>query len=90
MSGKKVYVRVNVCFSPEGDMIPQSIIWTDGREYKIDELLGVWSRQTIKNPTDGDRYTVLVYGQRCYLYFKRSSELTGNNIGRWYTERKAA
>ena len=90
MNENKVYVRVNVSFTPEGEMIPQSITWTDGRVYKIDGLLGVRLKQTMKNPTDGDRYTVQVHDQRCYLFFERSSELMGTNVGRWYTERKTA
>ena len=36
----------------------------------------------------GDRYTILVNGQLTYLYFERSTNLTGNVIGRWFVERK--
>ena len=38
----------------------------------------------------GDRYTVVVRGQRSYLFFERSTNQTGNNIGRWFVERKTA
>ena len=90
MSEDKVYVCVNVSFTPEGDMIPRSLTWTDGRVYRIDSLLGVKLARSMKNPIGGDRYTVVVHGQTCYLYYERSSNLTGNNVGRWYTRRKEA
>jgi len=37
----------------------------------------------------GDRYTVWINGKQSYLFFERSTELTGNIIGRWFVERKA-
>ena len=90
MNNRKVYVRVSVSFTPEGDMIPQSITWTDGRVYRIDSLLDVKVACSMKNPAFGDRYTVAVHGKISYLYFERSAELTGNNVGRWYTQRQTA
>lgn len=36
----------------------------------------------------GDRYTVRIRGKQSYLFFERSTNLTGNNIGRWFVERK--
>lgn len=36
----------------------------------------------------GDRYTVRISGQQSYLFFERSASLTGDNIGRWFVERR--
>jgi hypothetical protein len=36
----------------------------------------------------GDRYTVQVNGKQSYLFFERSTNITGNVIGRWFVERK--
>ena len=36
----------------------------------------------------GDRYTVRIRGKQSYLFFERSTNLTGNNIGRWFVERR--
>ena len=33
-------------------------------------------------------YTIMVRGCQSYLFFERSANLTGNNIGRWFVERK--
>lgn len=38
----------------------------------------------------GDRYTVTIKGQQSHLFFERSPNLTGNNLGRWFVERKTA
>ena len=38
----------------------------------------------------GDRYTIYIAGKQSYLYFERSYTLTGNYLGRWFVERKAA
>ena len=34
----------------------------------------------------GDRYTIAVCGQERYLFFERSSNISGNTIGKWYVE----
>ncbi len=36
----------------------------------------------------GDRYTIRINGKESYLYFERSPDLTGRNLGRWFVERK--
>ena len=36
----------------------------------------------------GDRYTVRIGGQQSYLFFERSTNLAGANIGRWFVERR--
>ena len=38
----------------------------------------------------GDRYTIVVNGQETYLYFERNASLTGDNIGKWFVERRIA
>lgn len=38
----------------------------------------------------GDRYTIIVQRKERQLYFERSASLTGDNIGRWFIERKQA
>ena len=42
----------------------------------------------MKSGGQGDRYTVRIRGKQSYLYFERSTNQTGNNIGRWFVERK--
>ena len=36
---KRVYVQVDVEFSPEGRMLPRALVWQDGKRYEIDRVL---------------------------------------------------
>lgn len=41
MKQSKVYVDVYAVFSKEGVLMPQSIVWEDGRKYEIDRVIDV-------------------------------------------------
>jgi len=85
----KVYVQVNADFNPDGLMLPRELIWEDGEKYTIDRVVDICQAAAMKAGGQGDRYTIEVRGHKCYLFFERSSNLTGNNIGRWFVERKS-
>lgn len=36
----------------------------------------------------GDRYTVRIKGKQSYLFFECSTNQIGNQLGRWFVERK--
>ena len=84
----KTYVTVDVRFTAEGAMLPRSVEWEDGKRYGIDRVKDIRPGYAAKAGGQGDRYTILVNGQITYLYFERSTNLTGNVIGRWFVERK--
>jgi len=86
----KVYVAVEARFDNEGNLIPTSITWEDGREFEIDRVTDVRQAASMKAGGQGDRYTVWINGQQSYLFFERNASLTGSNIGRWFVERRAA
>ena len=86
----KVYVEVNADFAADGTMLPRVIIWEDGVKYTIDRITDIRQAAAMKAGGQGDRYTVMINGRQSYLFFERSAALTGNNIGRWFVERKAA
>lgn len=69
-------------------MLPRSVEWEDGKHYDIDRVKDIRPSYAAKAVGQGDRYTILVNGQITYLYFERSTNLTGNVIGRWFVERK--
>ena len=85
----KVYVEVTSVTSVEGIMLPRSLLWEDGRTYKIDRVSEIKQSAAMKCGGQGDRYTIWIGGKMSYLYFERSAALTGNNIGRWFVEKKA-
>lgn len=86
----KVYVDVRVDHTKDGVMLPRVITWEDGTKYEIDKVLDIRQAAAMKAGGQGDRYTIIVRGQTSYLFFERSANLTGNNIGRWFVERRTA
>jgi hypothetical protein len=86
-----IYVKVNAEFMEDGSIYPRIIFW-EGNEtckaYEIDLVLDYQPGTERKEPGQDDRYTVLVNGRRKHLFFERNLSLQGNNIGRWYVERK--
>ncbi len=87
-SEAKVYVDVRVDFRADGVMLPRKITWEDGREYEIDRVTDIRQAAAMRAGGQGDRYTIMVGGKQSYLFFERSASVTGNNIGRWFVERK--
>ena len=84
----KVYVAVKADFSEEGIMLPREITWEDGKKFEIDRIIDIRQAPALKAGGQGDRYTIMVKGNQSYLFFERSTNLTGNVIGRWFVERK--
>ena len=84
----KVYVSVTVDFSSEGVMLPRTIVWEDGKKYDIDRVIFIRQAYAAKAGVQVDRYTIQVNGERTYLYFERSTNLSGNGIGGWFVEGK--
>lgn len=90
MDNIKVYVDVVVCFRSDGVMLPKQITWEDGHKYEIDRITDIRQAAAMKAGGQGDRYTVWINNQQSYLFFERSCSLTGNNLGRWFVERRTA
>ena len=84
----KVYVPVEVQFRSDGVMLPRRITWEDGTNYEIDRVTDIRQAAAMRAGGQGDRYTVLINGKQSFLFFERSPNQTGNNIGRWFVERK--
>ena len=86
----KVYVAVKTDFSEDGTMLPREITWEDGEKFIIERILDIRQAPAMKAGGQGDRYTILIKGKQSYLFFERSTNLTGNYIGRWFVERRCA
>lgn len=85
----KVYVKVTVSFTEEGQMLPRAFEWED-EKVRIDRVVAIKQAAAMRCGGQGDRYTVIVHGQQTYLYFESNASLTGDNIGRWFVERPCA
>lgn len=85
----KVCVAVNADFRDDGIMLPREITWEDGRKYGIDRVTDIRQAAAMKAGGQGDRYTVMIGRHQSYLFFERSTAIAGNNIGRWFVERRS-
>ena len=86
----KVYVPVDVEFREDGTMLPRIIVWEDGTKYEIDRVTDIRQAAAMKAGGQGDRYTISVQGKQSYLFFERSTNLSGRVLGRWFVERRNA
>jgi len=84
----KVYVDVELSVRQDGFITPKSLVWEDGRKYIIDKVIDIRQAAAMKAGGQGDRYTIIINGKQSYLFFERSTNLSGNVIGRWFVERK--
>ena len=62
----------------------------NGEEFEIDRVTDIRQAAAMKAGGQGDRYTIWVRGKQSYLFFERNHSLTGNNLGRWFVERRTA
>ena len=81
MASIKVYVDVNAKFSKDGKLIPLSLTWTDGSEYKIDRIKDVRRAANIRAGGVGWRYTCVICGRESHLYYEDSNK--------WFVERRS-
>ena len=78
----KVYVEVLARFTPEGSLLPVAFTWEDGRRYEIDRILNCQRCASLKAGGAGIRYTCMVGGRECHLYYEENLQ--------WFLERKTA
>ena len=83
---ERIYVKVNTLFDQSGAMMPQAIIWSDGRVFEIDRVEDYRPASTLEVGRTGDCYTVIIRGERKYLFFKRNLRMYDHRIGRWWVE----
>ena len=87
-NNNKVYVKVEAVFDEAGQIMPTAIHWEDGLVYYISKVTDVRTATAHKAGAFGDRYAVLIQGRMSYQYFERNHSSYGNNLGRWFIERK--
>ena len=88
MNNIKVYVEVEANFDREGNILPKTIKWEDGRTYEIDKVFSVFPAVARRAGGQGDCFAIRINGQESRLYFERSTSIRGVNLGRWFVERK--
>lgn len=75
----KVYVTVRADFSADGQLLPRSFVWEDGRVYQIEKVKDIRRAASLKAGGVGLRYTCMIQGREKHLFYE------GNC--RWFMER---
>ncbi|MBR1481820.1 MAG: hypothetical protein IJ598_02500 [Ruminococcus sp.] len=71
----KKYIRINAEFEQDGTMIPVRIIWDNGAEYPISEVIDVRYFKPESSGKIGIKYTCIILGKIRDVYFEDA---------RWY------
>ncbi len=75
MGRRKVYVKVNADFSPEGECHPNSVTFEDGQLYESDQVMHSCRAAYTKVGGTGICYTILIFGSETFLFNERSDRL---------------
>ena len=85
---ERVYVKVTSDFDATGAVTPRSITWRDGRVFRIDAVRDFRPASAVFGAGHpGDCYTVMIQGEKKYLFFQRAGQHEGCCLGRWWVER---
>ncbi len=76
----KVYVDVVAAFTADGELRPMFVHWIDGHFFEIDRVKQCVRAASRKAGGVGLRYTVMIAGQECHLYYEENYK--------WFVEAK--
>lgn len=66
----KHYVSVTAIFDEDGNLLPLSITWDDGRKFPIDKVKDIRYAASLKAGGAGIRYTISIGGKDKYLFLE--------------------
>ncbi len=76
----KAYVEVTATFTQDGQLLPVSLTWEDGRRYEIDHIRDVQRMASRKAGGAGICYFCSIGGQEIQLFYEEN--------GLWFVTRK--
>jgi len=76
---KKIFVDMLVQYTKEGEQIPVSLTWEDGRKFDIDRVFEHQRSASLKVGGQGIRYRCRIMGKDVYLFLEE---------GTWFMEGK--
>ena len=68
----KQYVSVTAIFDEDGNLLPLSITWSDGRKFPIDKVTDVRYAASLKAGGAGIRYTCLIGRKERYIFLEEN------------------
>lgn len=76
---EKVFVEVILKHKKNGEKIPITIIWENGKKYSVDRVLDIRRAASLKVGGQGLRYKCRIHGRETYLWLENE---------RWFVEAK--
>lgn len=76
----KQYISVTAVFDEDGNLLPLSITWSDGRKFPIDKVTDVRYAASLKAGGAGIRYTCMIGGVKKYIFLEDN---------RWFVDAKS-
>jgi len=76
---RKVFVDVVVKYTKDGQKVPLTVIWEDGRHYDIGSVIDTSRAASLKAGGQGLRYKCRINGRETFLWLED---------GRWFVEAK--
>ncbi len=76
---RKVFVDVIVKFTSDGQKIPLTVIWEDGRKFEVDKVLDIRKAASLKVGGQGLRYRCRIMGKETFLWLEED---------KWFVEAK--
>lgn len=73
----KIFVEVMARHTKQGEIMPTSLKWEDGRTFSIDKITDIRVAASLKAGGQGIRYTCRILGKQVYLYCDE---------GKWFVE----
>jgi hypothetical protein len=67
---KKRYVEVVAVHDTDGSVTPKAIRWSDGRTFRIDQVLDVQRRASLKVGGFGLRYLIRIGHHQSFLFYE--------------------
>ena len=84
---ERIYVRVISSFDITGYMQPVSIVWPDGRVFKIEEIRDYCPAESGSSAGTRSCFTIVLKGQERYLFYEPVDPRMRPRIGRWFVEK---
>lgn len=75
----KINLEVNADFDLDGNILPRSITWEDGRVFEIERVLDIRRAASLKAGGVGIRYSCRIWGKTVSLF---------NEEGCWFIEKR--
>lgn len=57
------YVTMYIEVLPEGQVVPLSILWKDGRKFTVEQIINIKNNSPVRSGGRATKYTLIIQGQ---------------------------